>query len=275
MSSRTIVFIHGLFVSKQCWDPWVARFESRGYQCLAIPYPERDAPVAELKRRHPDPRLAAVTLPEVLEHHVRVIQALPEKPVIMGHSYGGLLTQLLLQRGLGVAGVAISSVPPLGLISTKLSFLRSALPGLNPLIPASSPYYMTFPQFQYSFAHTLPVEEQRKAYDQQVVPESRRLQRAAISSHARVDFRAPRAPLLLVAAELDRIIPAALNRANLARYGGSPAVTAFKEFAGRTHYTVIAGEGWQEVADYALSWGNEVQADRTGGDENVVDRHTA
>jgi pimeloyl-ACP methyl ester carboxylesterase len=118
---------------------------------------------------------------------------------------------------------------------------------------------MTFKQFQYSWTHTLPLAEQRAAYEAVIVPESCGLYRSALTSDARVDFKRRRAPLLLIAGEKDHILPAALNQANFKRYSQSPSLTEFKEFVGRTHYTVVAGKGWEEVADYALTWAIQVQ----------------
>ena len=248
-----IVFIHGNFVSKRCWHPWVARFEARGHPCLAIAWPGRDKPVAELKQNPEDPFLRTLTIGEVIDHHVRTIQALPEKPIIIGHSFGGLLTQLMIQRDLGAAGVAIDSVPPQGVLTFRWSFIRSLWPILNPLA-GSRPYYMPFRHFQYTFVNGAPLDEQRAAYELDVVPESRRLSRGALSRAARVDFARPHAPLLLIAGEKDHIMPASLNRTNHKKYGKSSSRTDFREFPGRTHYSVIGGRGWEEVADAALEW---------------------
>lgn len=258
MPSRTIAFIHGNFVGKHCWDLWAARCQARGYRTVQIAYPGRDKPVQALKQNLSDPALGKLTIGEAIDHHVQVLRSLPEKPVIIGHSFGGLLTQLMLQRDLGVAAVAIDSVPPQGVLALKWSFFRSLWPVLNPLIPASKPYYMTFEHFQYTFVNTLPLAEQRAAYDAQVVPESRRLARGGLSRAARIDFKRIHAPLLMIAGEKDHIMPASLNRANYERYKQSPSITDFKEFPGRDHY-IIAERGWEEVADYALDWATQAQ----------------
>jgi pimeloyl-ACP methyl ester carboxylesterase len=254
MHRPTVVLVHGAFVTYRSWDRWVARFERRGHACLAIRYPGRDRPVAELKDDLDSPLLGALTLPQVIEHIEGTIRALPEPPIIIGHSFGGLLTQLMLQRGLGAAGVAIDSVPPQGVFSLEWSFLRSLWPVLTPFVRVSSPYYMSFEHFQYSFANALPLEDQRAGYEADIVPESRRFARAGLSRHARVEFARERAPLLLIGGEEDHIIPASLNRTNFRRYRKTPSTTEFKEFAGRSHYSVIAGPGWEQVADYALDW---------------------
>lgn len=257
MSTKTIAFVHGNFVTKRCWDPFIQRLEACGYRCVPIAYPLRDDTVENLRRKHPDPALAKLTLPEVIEHHVRTIRSLPEKPIIMGHSFGGLLTQLLTQRDLGVASVAIDSVPPPGVLGTQWSFLRSLWPVLNPLA-RNQPYLMPFSHFQYTFVNGMPLAAQREAYDRHVVPESRVLGAGGLSAVARVDFARDRAPLLMIAGSKDHIMPAALNRANYKRYHASPAITEFKEFAGMTHYSIIAGPGYEEVADYALAWAERV-----------------
>lgn len=253
--SKTIVFVHGNFVSTRCWENWIPRFEGRGFRCVPIAYPGRDASVETL-RANPDPALmASLTIEKVVEHHVRIIRTLPEKPIIIGHSFGGLLTQLLVQRDQAAAAVAIDSVPPMGIIPFTLSFYRSTAPVINPFVPASRPYVMSFAHWQYSFVNGQPLAEQRAAYDRYLVPESRRLARGALSRGGRVDFKRQHAPLLLIGGENDRIMPAAVNRQNFARYAkSSPSITEYKEFTGRNHFTVIGGRGWEEVADYSLDW---------------------
>jgi pimeloyl-ACP methyl ester carboxylesterase len=123
---------------------------------------------------------------------------------------------------------------------------------------------MSFKHFQYAFANSLSLAEQKVAYERDMVPESRRLSRGGLSSAARVDFKRRRSPLLFIAGEKDRIMPAALNRTNFRRYGKSPSVTEFKEFPGHSHYSIIAGKGWEEVADYALDWAMRAASSHEG-----------
>lgn len=254
MSSTTIAFIHGNFVTKHCWDRWVPRCEARGYTCVQIAYPGRDKPVATLKQNPTDPFLGTLAIKEVIDHHVRVLSALPERPIVIGHSFGGLLTQLMVQRDLAAAAVAIDSVPPQGVLPFEWSFIRSTWTLVNPFIPASRPFYMPFEHFQYSFGNDLSLAEQRAGYDADIVPESRRLARGGLSRHACVDFSREHAPLLMIAGEKDHIMPASLNRRNHRRYRKSASVADFKEFPGKAHYSIIAGPGWEAVADYALDW---------------------
>jgi pimeloyl-ACP methyl ester carboxylesterase len=257
---KTIVFIHGNFVSRRCWEPWIERYESRGYRCVAIAYPGRDQPV-DVLRQHPDGKfLGSLTLQRAIDQHVAAIRALDEKPIIIGHSFGGLITQLMVQRDLAAAAIAIDSVPPLGVPPLELAFLLGTWPVINPFVPASKPYLMSFKHFQKHFGNTLTLAEQRVAYELDIVPESRRLSRGGLSFAARVNFRKPHAPLLLIAGEKDALMPAALNRRNYRSYKDSRSITEFKEFAGRDHYSIIGGKRWDEVADFALAWAKRVTA---------------
>ena len=173
MKTKTIVLVHGLSASKHSWDGWAARYRSLGYKVVAPAYhPGLDKSLAELKQTPNDPLLSTITLLQVLDHLTRVINGLDEKPTIIGHSFGGLLTQLLLQRDLGVAGVAVDGAPPPGVLPTQLSFLRFSLPCFNPLIPSTKPWYMTFKQFQFAWTHTLPLAEQRAAIPSCDCPQS-------------------------------------------------------------------------------------------------------
>lgn len=260
--TKTVVFIHGNFVTSRCWDGWVARYQSRGFECVAIAYPGRDKPVAWLRANPDGALLGSLTLDRVADYHAKVIQSLDEKPIIIGHSFGGLLTQLMVQRDLAVAGVAIDSAPPQGVLTLKWSFYRSTWPVLNPFVPRTRPYMMSFKHWQYTFANGLPLAEQRETYETYAVPESRPLARGALTRAGRIDFRRRHAPLLLIAGEKDNLLPAALNWRNYKRYAKSPSITEFKEFPERTHYTVIGGKGWEEVADYALDWVTRVAVDR-------------
>lgn len=253
MATKSVVFIHGLFMSHNSWSHWVEYFESKGYNATAISYPGRDKTVAALRDEHPNREVGKQTFRAMLDHHIDVISKMDEKPIIIGHSMGGLVTQLLINRDLGAAGIAIDSAPPMGVISTKWSFIRSAWPLLNPLNAPGKPYMMPFAGFQYSFVNGMPEAEQRKAYEQ-VVPESIRLARGSLTPISRINFKKQHAPLLMVAGENDQLIPASLVRANHKRYqASSPSITEYQEFKGRNHF-LVGADGWQEIADYSLEW---------------------
>lgn len=253
MASKTVVLIHGMYMNPMCWEHWLPYFKSKGYRVLAPAWPGRDKSTVELRKSHPDPKLGKLTLSDVLQSASRTIANLDEKPILIGHSMGGLVTQLLVQQGIAAAGVAIDSAPPAGVFSLAWSFLKSNFPHINPLKPQGQPIEMTFARFQYAFVNGMPLEAQRAAFDRYVVPESRRVPAESLTATARIDFKKPHAPLLLIGGSSDHIIPASLNKSNVARYSASSSITDYKEFSGRNHF-VIGQEGWQEVADYILTW---------------------
>lgn len=254
MKSNSIVFVHGMYMNPLCWEHWIVNYQDKGYKCLAPAWPARDQPIETLRKNHPDMQLGKLTLSNVLDHFTDIIKTLDEKPILIGHSMGGLVVQLLLQGDLVAAGIAIDSAPPKGVFTTKWPFLKSNWPHITPFVSQKSPIEMTFERFQYTFVNTLPFAEQRAAYDRYVVPESRHVPRESLT--ARVDFKKPHPPLLLVAGSSDNLIPASLNRMNYAKYKQSPSVTDFMEFAGRTHF-IVGQKGWEEVAGFILFWLNE------------------
>jgi pimeloyl-ACP methyl ester carboxylesterase len=256
MGSKTIVFIHGMYMIPLSWENWIPYFEDKGYTCYAPAWPGRDQPIEILRQKCLAPELSQLGLKDVTGSITEFIQTLPEKPILIGHSMGGLVVQLLLQKDLAAAGVAIDSAPPMGVLTPKWSFLRSNFPHINPVVSQKNPVRMSFKRFQYTFVNDLPLVEQQKAFTKYVVPESRRIPRQSLT--ARVDFRKPHAPLLLIAGSSDHLIPASLNRTNYKKYASSPSLTVFKEFPGRTHY-IIGQKNWEEVAHYILTWLNESQ----------------
>jgi alpha-beta hydrolase superfamily lysophospholipase len=243
-----------MYMNSLCWEKWIAYFQAKGYRCLAPDWPGREKPVDVLRKNHPDPQLGTLTLSGVLEHYVDTIKTLDENPVLIGHSMGGLAVQLLLQRDIAAAGVAIDPAPPMGVLSFKWSCLKSNWPHVTPFVSQSSPIEMTFERFQYTFVNTMSLPEQREAYERYVTPESRRIPREALM--ARVDFKRSHPPLLLIAGSADNIIPASLVRSIHRRYQRSPSITDFKEFAGRTHF-IVGQKNWEEVADHIIAWLDE------------------
>jgi pimeloyl-ACP methyl ester carboxylesterase len=256
MKSKTIVLIHGMFMTPLCWEKWIPYYEAKGYRVFAPAWPGRDKPVDELRKLHPDPELAKLKLDQVVDHLETFIKGLDEKPAIIGHSMGGLAVQILLQRDVAVAGIAIDPAPPAGVFTTEFSFLKANFPAINPFL-LSQPAQMTFEQFQYAFVNTLPLNEQRAAYNRYVVPESRGVPTSSLGSAGKVDFNRLRRPLLITAGEKDHIIPASLNRSNYSKYK-APSVTDFKEFAGRDHF-LIGSRGWEEIANYCLEWLGKIE----------------
>jgi pimeloyl-ACP methyl ester carboxylesterase len=252
MKSRTIVFIHGMYMTPLCWEHWLEFFQDKGFTCLAPAWPGREQSVEVLRKNHPDPQLGRLTLSNVIEAISKTIKQLPEKPILIGHSMGGLVVQLLLQKDLAAAGVALDSAPPAGVFTVSWPFLKSNWPHINPFTAQDIPIQMNFERFQYTFANRLPLAEAQAAFERYVVPESRRVPRQSVT--AKIDFTKPHPPLLLVAGSDDHLIPASLNKINFDRYlRNSLAPVSFNEFPGRAHF-IVGQQGWQEVAGYTLSW---------------------
>ncbi len=253
MKTKSILFIHGMFMTSLCWENWVKYFEAKGFKVSAPNWPGRGEPVKALRKKHPDSNLGGLTLTKIVEHYAEFIGNHHENPIIIGHSMGALVTQILLNRGLGAAGIALDSAPPSGVFTTRWSFIKANLPMINPFISQNTPHLMSFKQFQYAFVNTLPFQEQEKAYARYVVPESRRVPRESLGHAGQIDFKKAHVPLLLTAGSLDNIIPASLNKTNHQKYNTSGSITDFMEFPGRTHF-LIGQSGWEELADYCHVW---------------------
>jgi pimeloyl-ACP methyl ester carboxylesterase len=259
--SKTIVFITGSFVHHSCWDEWKTYFESKGYTTHNPPWPHKNASVAELRARHPhkDKGLALLSLEELVRHYANFILALPEKPIIIGHSFGGLLTQLMINKELGVAGVSIHPAPPFGVFPYEFSFLKAGWKALGILTDQEETYLMSFEDWQYAFTNGMPLEEQQAGYDKLVIPESKTVTRDALTTVAKIDFSAPHVPLLIVAGDTDHIIPAHLNKRNFDAYEQNGSITEYKLYRNRNHY-VLALPTWKEDADDIIEWLDKVGA---------------
>lgn len=251
MTSKHVVFIHGLFMNPKSWDSWKAYFEARGYTCHTPAFPYHEGNPEEL-RKNPDARLARVTFRDVINTLVKFIDQLPEKPILIGHSVGALAVQKLINLDKGAAGICINSAPPLFIFTTTWSFVTTNMPVVNPF-KGNSIFYPTVDWFHRAFCNTLTMAETEKEFNQFVVPESRNIPRSITGPQGSIDFKKPHVPLLLTSGDRDTIVPADLNRKNHRAYAGSPGITDYVSFQGRSHY--ICGQpGWEEVADYCLSW---------------------
>jgi len=256
---NTIVFIHGAWLTKLSWENFIPYFEQKGYTCVAPEWPYRDKSVEEL-RANTAPELAEIGVTELTDHFEAIIRAMPEPPILIGHSFGGLIVQQLLDRGIGSAGVALDAVAPEGILAVDWTVLKANSRVLSTWMGWDKVLTMSFPEFQYAFTNNFSEEEQRMYFERYVVPESGRLffqvAFAALDPHhaTRVNFKNnDRAPLLLIAGENDHLVPAHVVRTNYEHHKESAARTDFHEFAGRSHL-LTAQAGWEEVADYVGNW---------------------
>ena len=255
----TIVFIHGAWVTPLCWEPFATYFEKKGARTTAPAWPGKEAAV-EAQRRAPSPTLRGLGIKGIVDHYESIIRGMPARPILIGHSFGGLFVQILLDRGLGRAGVAIDSAPPRGVFAFYPTAFRSLARVLTTWKGWDRILRMPFSDFRYAFLNAVPAQDQRTIYDRYVVPETGRVFfQAALSplhprSPARVDFHnQSRLPLLLVAGGSDHIVPPQINRTNYRKYTGPGHPVSFREFSGRGHW-IIAQDGWEEVADFIWEW---------------------
>lgn len=250
-SSKTIVFIHGLFQNPESWALWKSYFEAQGYSCHTPAYPYHDGKPENL-RKNIDPRLRKLRLQTVVDSFSNFISQLPEKPILIGHSMGGLIVQKLIQQKQGVLGICISPAPPKGTFSFKWSFLKSNFPTIN-IFKGNSPCLPSVKWFQYAFCNTMSLSQTEVAYSRFVVPESRNIPRSSTGRQGKIDFKQAHAPLLFVTGNQDHIIPVSLVKKNFKAYKDGSGKKTLQVFEGRTHY--ICGQPqWEEVASYIAEW---------------------
>jgi pimeloyl-ACP methyl ester carboxylesterase len=253
-----LVLIHGAWLSARSWENFADYFDKRGFDVSTPEWPRKHGDVDEL--RADADALKGLGLNEIVDHHEALIRELDQPPVLIGHSYGGLIVELLLDRGLGRAGVAISPAPPKGILALPFSTLKAGSPALAHPSKWHGVVTLKPEEFAYAFANTFSPEAAAAAYERYAVPETGQIFYEAglanfhLHPPTEVHFRnEERAPLLIVGAEKDHTVPASLSRAQYKRYEGSPAKTEFIEFEGRPHLA-MAAEGWEEVAAAIDSW---------------------
>jgi pimeloyl-ACP methyl ester carboxylesterase len=264
----TVVLIHGLWMTALSWEKWVERYTERGYKVVARSWPSMEGDIEEL-RRNPS-AIEHLGIEEIVDHYDHIVRELDEAPIIMGHSFGGAFTEILLDRGLGAAGVAIDAAAVRGILNLPLSQIKSGFPVLKNPTNAHKAVMLTPDEFHYAFTNTITADESKDAYDRYAVPGPGRVlfqgAFANFNPHAptAVDFKkSDRAPLLIIAGGSDHIVPASVDKEAAGKYAKGTALTEYKVFPGRSHWTV-AEPGWEEVADYALAWAARNAGARAG-----------
>jgi pimeloyl-ACP methyl ester carboxylesterase len=255
----TIVPIHGFWVTPRSWEDWISHYESKGYRVVAPAYPGFEVEVEALNA-DPTP-VENVTVAGIVEHLQSVVRALPTPPILIGHSAGGAFTQILLDRGCGAAGVALSSAPTEGVPVVPLTQVRSTFPVLkNPANRRRAVRY-DFEQWNYAFTNTFPEAEARALYERYAIPVSGHiLFESALANlvpghgGTHVDYANPdRAPLLFVSGSEDNIMPPKVQWSNAKHYRSDRTLTRNAEFSGMPHL-LPAAPGWEDIADYVLAW---------------------
>ena len=255
-----IVLIHGFWVTPRSWEHWITHYEQRGHQVIAPAYPGFEVEVEALNADTSP--IEALTVPAILEHLGSAIDSLDTPPILMGHSAGGAFTQLLMDRGYGVAGVAINSAPTEGVPVIPLSQLKATFPVLKNPANRHRAVGFTFEQWKYAFTNTFGEEQARALYERYHVPASGGIFWGSALANVQpghqdtwVDYKNDeRAPLLFISGSDDNLMPPSIQKSNAKHYK-SDTVTEVKEFEGP--HLLPAQDGWEEVADYALDWALE------------------
>jgi alpha-beta hydrolase superfamily lysophospholipase len=257
-TARPAVFIHGLWLHATSWQPWVDLFAASGYAAIAPGWPREPDSVKEA-RDHAD-AVANVSIDEATEHFAKIIEALDQAPVLIGHSFGGLIAEKLLGQGVGAAAVAIDPAQIKGVLPLPLAQLRAGLPALGNPANLHRAVSLTESEFRFGFGNAVSEEESRELYERWTIPSPARplFQAAAanfvLHSQAAVNTsREDRGPLLLISGTADHTVPDVVTRSTLKQYRDSTAVTELRQFEGRGHSLTI-DSGWREIADAVLDW---------------------
>ena len=253
----TIVLVHGFWVTPRSWEHWIERYEARGLRVIAPAYPGLEVEVEALNA-DPTP-IERVTVAAIIEHLEAIVSELDSPPIIIGHSAGGVFTQILLNHGFGAAGVTLNSAPTEGVKRIPLSQVRASFPVLKNPANRHRAVGLTFEQWHYTFTNGFPEDEARRLYERYHVPASGEVfwGSALANIHPGKDEtwvnydNEERAPLLFISGSADHLMPPSIQRSN-AKHWNDKVITEVKEFEGP--HLLPASPGWEKVADYALDW---------------------
>jgi pimeloyl-ACP methyl ester carboxylesterase len=251
IDSTVVVFVHGMYMNAVSWQPWEQFAAGRGYSTHAPSWPYHRGEPRELRARI-DPALGRLTFGAVVQHYMKVLDALPERPILVGHSVGGLAVQKLVNEGYGAAGIVVSPAPPRGILSFSPHFVRANFPHLNPLA-GNRPIRMTPSRFHYTFANTVGRRESDDLFERYAVPESRNVPRSTVTRQGAIDFGRPHVPLLFLGGDQDHLTPLPMVLRNARAYRNAAGRLDVRGFANRSHF-ICNEPGWEEVAGYAFDW---------------------
>ncbi|HEY3338912.1 MAG TPA: alpha/beta fold hydrolase [Propionicimonas sp.] len=263
--TATIVLVHGLWMTPKSWDTWIGHFRKAGHEVLAPAWPGIGDRTPQQVRADPE-ALKGIGLKAIADHYERIIVALPERPIIMGHSFGGALTQMLADRGLGRAYVGVAPGQPAGITTLPPSTIRTGFPILRNPFNRNGASPISKPHFHFTFGNDLSREASDAIWEQYAINSYNRVFFEGVAAAfnekggvTHVEYGRPdRAPLLVIAGGIDNVVPPAICKAIVAKYkaSGGPALVDYREFAGRTH-RLVSQDGWEEIADFALGWALE------------------
>ncbi|QSB29363.1 alpha/beta hydrolase [Flavobacterium sp. CLA17] len=247
------MFISGAFVSYHYWDEWLIYFESRGYNVVAVPWLHKNDSVGNLRTYDPCNKIGLITLSNLLCYYTEIIEKLQEKPILIGHSYGGLLVQLLVQKNLASAGICISSFPPSGFTTLKFLFYRNLLNFSSSLFSKEATYFLSFRNWQKLLFNTVPLEEQQDNYEKFIIPESQKALRDLLLRNTKVNYKEKHVPLFFIATSEDRFVSPELIYWNFKKYKNFHSITCYKKIENQSHFLILQSQ-WKEIAKIIADW---------------------
>lgn len=253
ITTKTVMFISGPFVSHYYWEQWLWYFKSKGYKVVAPPWIHKNDTPENLRYQNLYNKIGSISLSGLLCYYTEIIEQLQEKPILIGHSYGGLLVQLLVQQDLAAAGVCISSFLPAGLSVKKLVFYKNIFTFSYNFFSDKSIVLLTFKKWQDILYNSVSEEEQIVSFEDLIIPESQRALRDLLLKNTTVNFKKKHVPLFFVAGSKDNFVTSELLYWNYKKYKNFHSITCYKKIEGKDHFLILEPQ-WKETAESIVKW---------------------
>ncbi|KUJ60079.1 hypothetical protein AR687_19910 [Flavobacteriaceae bacterium CRH] len=247
------MFISGAFMSHYYWEQWILFFESKGHKAIAPPWLHKNDTAENLREQDLGSKIGSINLPELLCYYKEIIELLPEKPILIGHSYGGLIVQLLIQQDLGSAGICINSFPTAGFTLSKIPFFSTVFSFSGSLFSQQKTFLLSFKKWQNNYFNDASTEAQKYTYEKYVIPESKRIFTDLFLKNTSINFKKKHVPLFFISFSEDKIISSKLVFWNFKKYKNFQSITCYKEFGHKNHFVILDPE-WKKTAEYMAQW---------------------
>lgn len=255
-NTRTIVLISGAFVSHHYWEEWILFFENKGYKVVAPPWLHKNDTTENLRLQNPCSKIGSINLFDLLCYYTEIIEILPEKPILIGHAYGGLIVQLLVQQELASAGICINPFPALGFSAGHFEFYRKIIK-VSSLFSFQKTTILSFENWEKLFFNAVSITERQSAYERFLIPESKRVLRDLLFKNIRINFRQKHVPLFFISCGEDKIINSKLVFQTSLKYDNVHSISCYKNIKNQNHLTVLHPE-WKVTAEHIAKWLNKI-----------------
>lgn len=250
---KTIMFIAGACVSHGYWQEWIVFFESKGYKTVAPPWLHKNDTAENLREQNSGCKIGTIRLSELLCYYTEIIKLLPEKPILIAHSYGGLIAQLLLQQDVASAGICINSFPPAGYTVSKFSFYKNIFSFSSRLFSSDKTFILSFKNWQQLYFNNTSAEDQKITYNKFLIPESKKAFQDLFLENTSVNFKRKHVPLFFISCSGDKIVSSKLVSWNFRKYKNFRSITCYKEVRNKNHFVILDPQ-WKEIAQYSAEW---------------------